>query len=418
MRGWFIRSGFKIMRRIAQLLLIVFAFAAPWEFSLELGEPFGPIARVAGILLLAAAVPAILQAGRMRRPGPMQWAVLALYLWLCCSYFWTIDQEATLEKLRAYFQEMMTVWLVWEFADTPRDLRLLLRAYVAGSWVLAAITLANFVSPEAAAAGQIRFFAEGLDPNDTARFLDLGFPMAALLVDGESRWPGRVLALAYMPLGLLAVLLTASRGGFIAAMLALAGSALVLARSHPGRVIAGTLALPTLGAAVWLIVPRETLDRLSTISEQLEGGNLNERVNIWALGWKAFVHAPLVGTGAGSFVSAARLAPIDTAHNTALSILVGGGLCAFFLAAAVVVLAMDAVRKLHGQLLAAMATALLAWMVTTLTAAVEENRSTWLLLALIALGGRLAVEQPDALAACFPSADRRRAHAAVAEPLL
>ena len=48
----------------------------------------------------------------------------------------------------------MIVWLVWEFAESPGDLRALLRAYVAGSWVLAILTLANFSSPEAIAAGQ------------------------------------------------------------------------------------------------------------------------------------------------------------------------------------------------------------------------------------------------------------------------
>ena len=67
----------------------------------------------------------------------MQWAVLAFYLWFCCSYFWTIAPQATLERMRGYFQEMMIVWLVWEFAESPRDLRSLLRAYVAGAWVLA-----------------------------------------------------------------------------------------------------------------------------------------------------------------------------------------------------------------------------------------------------------------------------------------
>ena len=133
----------------------------------------------------------------------MQWLVLAFYLWFCCTYFWTIDPQATLEKMRAYFQEMMIVWLVWEFAESPGDLRELLRAYVAGSWVLAALTLANFGSPEAVAAGQIRFAAYGQDPNDVARFLDLGFPLAALLLNGESRWPARLLALGYLPLGLV-----------------------------------------------------------------------------------------------------------------------------------------------------------------------------------------------------------------------
>ncbi|MGB6687633.1 MAG: O-antigen ligase family protein [Terracidiphilus sp.] len=405
------------MRRIAQLLLVVFAFATPWEFVLELGEPFGPIARIAGILLLLAAVPAILQAGRIRSPGVMQWVVLALYLWFCCSCVWTIDEAATLEKLRAYFQEMMIVWLVWEFADGTRNLRMLFKAYVAGAWVLAAVTLANFASPEAIASGQIRFFAEGLDPNDTARFLDLGFPMAALLVDADSSRLGRLLALGYFPAGALAVLLTASRGGFIAAVLALAGSAVLLARRSPRRVLAGALALPAFAAALWLIVPYDTLQRLATISEQLEGGNLNERVNIWELGWHAFAQAPLLGTGAGSFVAAARLSPIDTAHNTALSIIVGGGLCALLLAAAVLALAVRSVLTMRGPLLLAMGTALLVWMVTTLTAAVEENRSTWLLFALIALAGRLAAEEPEALAACFPADARPPAFKFAVEPL-
>ncbi len=88
----------------------------------------------------------------------------------------------------------MIVWLVWEFAESAGDLRALLRAYVAGSWVLAVLTLANFASAEAMAAEQIRFAAAGQDPNDVARFLNLGFPLAALLVNSERRWPWRLLA--------------------------------------------------------------------------------------------------------------------------------------------------------------------------------------------------------------------------------
>jgi hypothetical protein len=58
----------------------------------------------------------------------------------------------------------------------------------------------------------------------------------------------------------------------------------------------------------------------------------------------------------------------------------------------------------------ALATALTVWLVTTLDATVEENRTTWLLLALIALAGKLAVEEPERLAACFsPSANKPEA---------
>jgi O-antigen ligase len=390
------------MRRIARVLLLLFAFAIPWEYSLDLGEPLGNIARIMGLLLILVAIPAVLQAGRLRTPGPLQWLVLAFYLWFCCSYFWTIDPLQTLEKMRSYFQEMMIVWLVWEFAESPRDLRALLRAYVAGSCVLAALTVANLASPEAIASGQIRFVATGQDPNDVARFLDLGLPLAALLVNCERRWPARLLSLCYLPLGLVAVLLTASRGGLLAALVALAGCGILLFRSHARGVLAGTLALPAIAAALWFTVPHATFERLATIPEQLHGGNLNQRLNIWTAGWRAFVQAPLVGTGAGSFVGAAGLNPLDTAHNTALSILVSGGLCAFFLAVAIVAVTTWSILQTHGPLRLALATTLLVWIVTSIVATVEENRTTWLLLALIVLAGRLAVEEPEAVVACFP----------------
>jgi O-antigen ligase len=301
---------------------------------------------------------------------------------------------------------MMTVWLVWEFADSPGDLRALLRAYVAGSWILALLTLSNFSSPEAVASGQFRFVAEGQDPNDVARYLDLGFPLAALLLNCEPRWPARLLALGYLPLGLVAVVLTASRGGFLAAVLALAGCAILLARNHARGVLAGTLALPGIAASLWFFVPHETFERLATIPGQLQGGDLNQRMNIWTFGWQAFAEAPLLGSGAGTFVSASRIASMNTAHNTALSILVTGGMIALCLFAAVVAVAVRSILRTHGPLQLALATALGVWFITTLDATVEENRTTWLLLALIALAGRLALEAPQRLAACFAAYNR------------
>ena len=392
------------MRHIAWGLLLVFAFAIPWEYSLDLGEPLGNIARLLGLVVLLAAAPAVLQAGRMRTPGTMQWLALALYLWFCCTCFWSIEPVATLEKMRGYFQELMIVWLVWEFAESPEDLRGLLRAYVAGSWVLAVLTLANFSSAEMIAAGQIRFAAQGQDPNDVARFLDLGLPMAALLVNSERRWPGRLLAMGYLPLGLVAVVLTASRGGFVAAGLALAGSGLLLMRSHPRQALAGVAALPVLAGGLWFAVPHETLARLATIPEQLRIGDLNQRWNIWGAGWGAFVRAPVTGSGAGTFVIAAGTNPLDTAHNSALSIAVGGGLIALSLAVCIVVLAGWAALKTGGPLRVALGTVLVVWAVASLVDTTEENRATWLLLGLIALAGRLAVEEPRRLAECFPDA--------------
>ena len=389
------------MRRIAWLLLLLYVFTVPWEYSLDLGAPFGNIARIVGLLLLLAAVPAVLQSGRIRVPGPVQLLVLALFLWLFCTSFWTIDSVATLTQIRGFFQEMMIVWLVWEFAETPRDLRSILRVWIAGSWVLALLTLANFTSPDAFAAGQYRFAAFGQDPNDVARFLDFGFPLAALLANTESRWPQRILAFGYLPLGLVAVLLTASRGGFIAAVVALIGCGILLVRGK-GRIALGiAFAIPPIAAALWLIIPQEVFTRLATIPQQLQSGDLNQRMNIWSAGWTAFTRAPFLGTGAGTFVNAAGLSPMDTAHNTALSLAVAGGLCALFLATAILVLGARAALQTQGSLRVALVFTLLVWAVTSLVANVEESRTTWLLFAALALAGRLNEEDTAGLTACF-----------------
>ena len=175
-----------VERRIVFGLLMLYVFAVPWEYSLDLGEPFGNVARVIGLLLVLAVVPWVLHRGEVREVGRVQWLVLALYLYFVCSYFWTMDAEITLGKIRAYSQVMMIVWLAWEVAEGPGELRALLRAFVAGCSVLAALTFLDFAGVGTGletylgtggglvAAEQVRFVAEGQDPNDVARFLDLG----------------------------------------------------------------------------------------------------------------------------------------------------------------------------------------------------------------------------------------------------
>jgi O-antigen ligase len=402
------------MRRVAWLLLLLFVFAIPWEYSLDLGAGLGNVARFVGALALLAAIPAVLQSGRMRSLSLMHWVVLALFLWFCIGCFWTIDSAATLAKLRGYFQEMMILWLVWEFAETPADLRTLLRAWVAGSWLLAILSLANFTSVQAIEAQQIRVAATGQDPNDVARFLNLGFLLAALLADSEPRWPNRrftrifdrVLGIGYLPLGLVAVLLTASRGGFLAVLVALAGCAILFGRNHRKALLAFASALPVLAAALWLIIPHPVFERLATIPEQLQSGDLNQRINIWSAGWDAFTRSPYFGTGVGTFVTAAGLSPIDTAHNTALSIAVAGGLVAVFLAAAVFVLVVRSTLETPGSLRIALFFSVLTWALTSMVATVEENRTTWLLFAVVALSARLSAEDRAGLATAFSTGKR------------
>ena len=401
------------MQRVTVGLLTLFAFAVPWEYSLDVGEPFGNVARILGILLLVAAVPAMLMTREMRGPGLVQWLVLALYLYFACSYFWTVEQEATLEKIRAYFQVMMVVWLTWEVAKTPQHLRGMLRALVAGCWVLAILTWMNFSSASAIAAEQIRFAAEGQDPNDVARFLDLGFAPAMLLFATETGWMTRVLAMLYVPAGLLAVLLTASRGGFSAALAALLGAAVLLVMWRPRAAAMVFVGLAVTAGALFLYVPAGSVDRLATIPEQLGSGDWNDRLNIWNAGWHAFTLAPWRGYGAGTFTTAAGLATGDTAHNTVMAVMVSGGLVATGIFLAILMGVGRAVWRMRGLLRVALGTTLAVWLITAMVGSVEESRFTWLLFGMMALAGRLEMEQPHAMMRVFSGQERRESRVLV-----
>ena len=238
-----------------------------------------------------------------------------------------------------------------------------------------------------AAAGQIRFAAEGQDPNDVARFLDLGFAPAALLFATEMGWLTRLLAIGYVPAGLLAMLLTASRGGFAAALAALLGSAILLVMWRPRAAAMVFVGLAVTVGALFLFVPAGSLDRLATIPEQLSSGDLNERWNIWGAGWHAFTRAPWRGYGAGTFTTAAGLAA--TAIFTA--ILVGVA---------------RAIFRTKGLLRVALWTTLAVWLIASMVGSVEESRATWLLFGIMALAGRLESEQPETMMRMFSGRER------------
>lgn len=381
------------MRRLAWALLLVFVFTIPWEYSLNLGAPLGNVARIAGLVTLAAFLPSILQAGQLRTPRAFHIFVLAWLLWLCCTCFWSVDPRGTAWRLPGYLQEMVVVWLVWELIEGEDDLDAVLRVYVAGSAVLACLTIGSFLFHPLA--NQVRFVPEGQDPNDVARYLVLGLPFAAWLADSSRRRIDRLLAAFCLPLTSVAVLFTASRSGFLACGLSLIGCGAVLWRRHPGLVVTGIVSAPAAGIAMWLGAPHGILLRLGSIPEQLMGGDLNQRWNIWAVGWSTFTHAPIVGRGAGSFVGAAHMPAIDTAHNTALALAVEGGLVSLTLAACIVAACVYALPQARNGLRLALGTALLAWGLLSLVSTVQENRTTWLLLGAIVVAGRLGVERRD-----------------------
>jgi hypothetical protein len=101
------------------------------------------------------------------------------------------------------------------------------------------------------------------------------------------------------------------------------------------------------------------------------------------------------------------LAASDTAHNTVMAVLVSGGLAATAIFVATVVGVARAVVRTGGLLRVALGTTLAVWLITSMVGSVEESRVTWLLFGMMALAGRLEVEQPDEMVRVFSGQERR-----------
>jgi len=144
---------------------------------------------------------------------------------------------------------------------------------------------------------------------------------------------------------------------------------------------------------LWLLVPSETLARLATIPEQLQGGDWNDRFEIWDAGWHAFTRSPWWGYGAGTYTTASGLATGDTAHNTAMALLVTGGVTGAAIFSAILAGVARSVFRTRGLLRVALGVTLVVWLITSMVGSVEENRATWLIFGIMALSGRLETEQ-------------------------
>lgn len=382
------------MRRLAWYLLLMYAFAIPWEYALDLGSLFGTVARLLGLLAAGCGLLSLVKSGWVHRAQGVHWIALAFLVWCCCTWFWSIDSEATLPRLRGYLQEMAVLWLVNEFAESERDFMWLLRAWLAGTCLLAGLTVASF--PSLQAAGATRMVAEGQDPNDVARVLALGLPLAAFLARKETHRGSQLFAVAAVPLLLYSALLTGSRSGLLELSVALVGSIVTLSGANAQVARVSWTAGPALIAAFIYLVPRSVAERLATIGEQLAGGDLNQRLNIWDAGWQASAQHPFVGTGAGTFVAATGLAGTDTAHNTALSVAVEGGIVELTLAAMLIASVFALLVRTGGAARWACLTLAAVWLVASLASTMEQTRVTWLLFATVAVAARLSEENSSA----------------------
>ena len=373
------------MSKAAFWTLWCFVLALPWE-NVFVIPVLGSIPRIVGLVASAVGVVHILAQRRVR---PLAWfhlfAVLFV-LWAGVSAFWSIDPEATRAKFLTYLQLVVLVWLIWEIAWSPERQRALLQAYVLGVSFAAVMTLYRYLSHVAIIDETTRFTALSFNFNELGMTLALGLPMAWYLGLSQPHqrlaWIWRL----YLPLGVTAILLTASRGAFLAALVALAIIPLTLGRLRlRTKVALYALCAGTLFAATQF-VPETSWERIQTIRSDVDAGYFGGRGTIWQAGLEVAQEHPIAGVGAGAYGAAVEpmLYVGLGAHSVPLAILVENGIVGLLLLLGAVAAVMIPVRHLPPLQRRFSIVLLLAVAVASLSGEWEDRKAFWFVFGVLA----------------------------------
>jgi O-antigen ligase len=314
--------------------------------------------------------------------------------------YWTMDLENTYEYVWTLTQLIGMVWLIWDLTDSSERQLSLLKAYVAGTVVSAGYTVLLYLQHQDALGGYFygRYAASGFNPNDLGITIALSLPISYYLML-KSRPRMGLLYRAQIILGIATIVLTASRSAMVAACVALLIIPCTIRWLSPSNLWLNlTLAFLVVMFAGTLL-PASSWARLSTTSDSILNGTMNERTVIWGAGETVFWSHPFAGVGAGAFATGVEpligVHPARSieeyeethaayvAHNTFLSVLVETGLIGFAIFCAILlllvrhILAMPSLEKWFWTC------TLLVWATSVFVATWETRKPTWVIFSLL-----------------------------------
>ena len=243
------------------------------------------------------------------------------------------------------------------------------------------------------------------DNNDFALALCMGIPLLLNLGLAERRTLLRRVMIGTVPLMVLTIVATHSRGAF----LSLIATVFVLVWRSRNRV-AGFSVVVLVGLAGVLAAPKSYVERISTIKTYQADGSARGRLEAWKVAGNMIVHRPLLGVGYEKFQQNYRKYDpqqgsglgVRVTHNSYLQIWAECGTPAFLLYLMLILLSLldlwkvrrEAERRYHSSWILSYATMFEASLVAFVVGSMFLNRAHFDLfyhfVAIVVVFGRIA----------------------------
>jgi O-antigen ligase len=231
-------------------------------------------------------------------------AIGVLLVWLTLSIAWASDRAPAWTEAKAWYTAAAGFFLVANAMASPRNVRMLVLAFVLGALVSIVVGLTGHGGLTTTAnaldlATRQRFAGGQGDPNYLAAGLVAAIVLAAGLLP-SIRDPIAKLGLGVTIVGIAAGLAaTESRGGLVGALAALV-AALVLARRQRLQAAAfGVCAIAAAGA--FFLASPAALHRVTSYNAGGDG-----RAELWTVGWRMTGDHPVTGVGLAGFQTEAK----------------------------------------------------------------------------------------------------------------
>jgi O-antigen ligase len=376
-----------MIRKIALFTTLVLVFTIPWETAITINS-LGTLTRLIGFGAAGIWVASVLISGKFRKFIAYHIAVLLFMLINVASLFWTVSFDLTIERIKTYIQLAILSWILWDLFTTPESLRWAMQVFIFGGYLTITSQLLNFLSGQIISTyEQGRFTGAGQNAGEFALILSLSLPLAWHLAITQKPGAGanilKMVNFAFIPLALLATILTASRTSLVTNIPGLLYIAGTMRKIKPVYRVLVFIVIITASLVIWQYIPQATVARLSTIGDSIAGSDLGGRVKLWKESFAIFLNYPILGIGANALSSPGQLGAF--AHNTFLSILTELGIFGLLSFLIVVTIVIYHTIKQSSPYSILWGTVFIIWVIGVFTLTWEYTKTTWFFLNLIVI---------------------------------